>query len=97
MECFPAACRDKEAGRAPAHILLLTFVTRDGVRAAQSQASANPRSPTPLRGARSFPRALVPSSVRVAFSALMLCRDRGLLEKHIQRCVAGSCDGCLTL
>lgn len=43
MECFPPACRDKGAGalgelsQSPVHILLVTFVTRDGVRAVQSR------------------------------------------------------------
>lgn len=59
MECFPPACRDKEAGalgelsQSPVHILLLTFVTRDGVRAAQSR-----RSLTLLCGAPVPPCAL---------------------------------------
>lgn len=93
MECFPPACRDKEAAapgelsQSPVHILLLTFVTRDGVRAVQSR-----RSPTllwrapgpPCAGARDF-------SARVA------CRGAALSEKHIQRRAADSCDGCLTL
>lgn len=93
MECFPPACRDKEAGalgelsQSPVHILLVTFVTRDGVRAVQSRHSL-----TLLCGAP------VPPCARARhFSARMPCRDEGLFEKHIQRRAADSCDGCLTL
>lgn len=93
MECFPPACRDKEAGapgelsQSPVHILLLTFVTRDGVRAVQSR-----RSLTPLW------RAPVPLCARARDSSARLpCGDEGLFEKHIQRRAADSCDGCLTL
>lgn len=76
MECFPPACRDKEAAalgelwQSPVHILLLTFVTRDGVRAVQSR-----RSLTLLW------RAPVPPCARARdFSARMLCGDEGLSE-----------------